>query len=77
MGAECHPQRMIPDVENMTEEEKLLTMRNLWEDMRGDISAASETPEIIDLLDRRSARIQSGEAELLEWDKVMGSIGRS
>ena len=52
-------------------------MRNLWEDMRGDISATSETPEIIDLLDRRSARIQSGEAELLEWDKVKGSIGRS
>ena len=77
MGAECHPKRMIPDVKSMTKEEKLLTMRNLWEDMRGDISAASETPEIIDLLDRRSARIQSGEAELLEWDKVKGSIGRS
>ena len=77
MGAECHPQRMIPDVENMTEEEKFLTMRDLWEDMRGDISSTSETPEIIDLLDRRSARIQSGEAELLEWDKVKKSIGRS
>ena len=68
---------MIPDVKSMTKEEKLLTMRNLWEDMRGEISAASETPEIIDLLDRRSARIESGEAELLEWDKVKGSIGRS
>ena len=68
---------MIPDVKSMTKEEKLLTMRNLWEDMRGDISSTSETPEIIDLLDRRSARIQSGEAELLEWDKVKGSIGRS
>ena len=52
-------------------------MRNLWEEMRSDMSTASETPEIIDLLDQRSARIESGEAELLEWDKVKGSIGRS
>lgn len=68
---------MIPDVKSMTKEEKLLTMRNLWEEMRSDMSTASETPEIIDLLDQRSARIESGEAELLEWDKVKGSIGRS
>ncbi|WPJ94223.1 addiction module protein [Coraliomargarita algicola] len=60
----------------MTKEEKLLTVRNLWEDMRSDISTSSESPEIIDLLDQRSARIESGEAELLEWDKVKGSIGR-
>ncbi|MGZ0656506.1 addiction module protein [Coraliomargarita sp. W4R53] len=60
----------------MTKEEKLLTMRNLWEDMRGDISAASETPEMIDLLDQRSARIESGEAVLLDWNQVKGSIGR-
>lgn len=77
MGVECHPSRMIPDVKSMTKEEKLLTMRNLWEEMRSDMSTASETPEIIDLLDQRSARIESGEAELLEWDKVKGSIGRS
>jgi len=68
---------MIPDVKSMTKEEKLLTMKNLWEDMRSDISTAPETPEIIDLLDQRSTRIESGEAELLEWDKIKGSIGRS
>jgi hypothetical protein len=68
---------MIPDVKSMTKEEKLLTMRNLWEDMRSDISTAQETPEIIELLDQRSARIESGEAELLDWNKVKGSIGRS
>jgi len=67
---------MIPDVKAMTKEEKLLTMRNLWEDMRSDISSAPETPEIIDLLDQRIARIATGEAELLEWDQVKGSIGR-
>jgi len=61
----------------MTKEEKLLTMRNLWEDMRESISHASETSEIIELLDQRSARVESGEAELLDWDEVKGSIGRS
>lgn len=68
---------MVPDVKSMTKEEKLLTMKSLWEDMRSNISTSPETPEIIDLLDQRSARIESGEAELLEWDKVKGSIGRS
>jgi hypothetical protein len=68
---------MLPDVKNMTKEEKLLTMRNLWEDMRESVSNAPETPEITELLDDRVARAESGEAELLDWDKVKGSIGRS
>jgi len=61
----------------MTKEEKLLTMRNLWEDMRESVSDAPETPEITELLDDRVARVESGEAELLDWDTVKGSIGRS
>ena len=67
---------MLPDVKNMTKEEKFLTMRNLWEDMRRSVSHSPESPEIIELLDQRAARVQSGEAELLDWDKVKGSIGR-
>lgn len=67
---------MLPDVKNMTKEEKFLTMRNLWEDVRGSVSNSPESPEIIELLDQRAARVQSGEAELLDWDKVKGSIGR-
>jgi len=68
---------MLPDLKRMTKEEKLLTMRNLWEDMRESISRAPETSEIIELLDQRASRVESGEAELLDWDKVKGSIGRS
>jgi hypothetical protein len=68
---------MLPDVKNMTKEEKLLTMRNLWEDMRESISNAPETPEITELLNERIARVETGEAELLDWNKVKGSIGRS
>ena len=67
---------MLPDVKNMTKEEKFLTMRNLWEDMRNSVSNSPESSEIVELLDHRTARVQSGEAELLDWDKVKGSIGR-
>ncbi|MFP4068853.1 MAG: addiction module protein [Opitutales bacterium] len=68
---------MLPDVKDMTNEEKLLTMRNLWEDMRESINNAPETSEITELLDQRAARVESGEAELLDWDRVKGRIGRS
>lgn len=67
---------MLPDVKSMTKEEKFITMNNLWEDMRQEIGNSAETPEIIDLLDQRAAHVESGEAELLDWDKVKRSIGR-
>ncbi|MCC5789665.1 MAG: addiction module protein [Opitutales bacterium] len=67
---------MLPDLANMTKEKKFLTMRNLWEDMQKEIGGTTETPEVKNLLDRRAARVESGEAEILEWDKVKGSIGR-
>ena len=67
---------MIPDLKSMTLEEKLLTMRNLWDDMRKNIENSAESKDICTLLDNRVTRIESGEAELLDWDKVKGSIGR-
>ncbi|MFP4260878.1 MAG: addiction module protein [Opitutales bacterium] len=60
----------------MTKEEKFLTMMDLWEDLRGSVSPSPESSEIIELLDQRAGRVESGEAELLDWDKVKGSIGR-
>jgi hypothetical protein len=45
--------------------------------MRESISNAPETPEITELLNERIARVETGEAELLDWNKVKGSIGRS
>ena len=67
---------MIPDLKEMTLEEKLLTMRNLWSDMRQNLENSDESEEIFALLNNRVARIESGEAKLLDWDKVKGSIGR-
>ena len=67
---------MIPDIKAMTTEEKLLTMRNLWEDMREILDDSIESKEICSLLDERVARVETGKAELLDWDQVKGSIGR-
>lgn len=60
----------------MTTEEKLLTMKSLWDDMRQNFENSAESKEICALLDKRVARVESGEAELLDWEKVKGSIGR-
>ena len=67
---------MIPNIKAMTLEEKLLTMKNLWSDMHQNFENSSESEEVFDLLDNRVARIKSGEAKLLDWDKVKASIGR-
>ena len=67
---------MLPDIANMTKEEKFLTMRNLWDNLRTEIGDTPETPEITELLEKRAARVKSGQAELLDWDAVKGSIGR-
>jgi hypothetical protein len=67
---------VIPDLKLMTSEEKLLTMRNLWEDMRQDLENSAETPEVCTLLEERMVRVESGEVEILDWERVKGSIGR-
>jgi len=61
---------MIPNIKAMTLEEKLLTMKNLWSDMHQSFENSSESEEVFALLDNRIARIKSGEARLLDWDKV-------
>lgn len=68
---------MLPDLKTMTIEEKLLTMKNLWDDMRQTFENAGESEEVCALLDERTARVESGEAELLDWDRVKGGIGRA
>ncbi|MGJ8638246.1 MAG: addiction module protein [Opitutaceae bacterium] len=66
---------MLPDIKTLTTEEKLLTMKNLWDDMRQGFENSSESAEICDLLDKRAKRIDSGEAELLDWDNAKSIFG--
>ena len=68
---------MIPDVKGMSLEDKMLTMNALWNDLRETFESSGETDQIKSLLDQRVSRLDSGEAELLDWDDVKGSIGRN
>ena len=54
----------------------MLTMSALWLELRETVEASVETPEICRILDNRVARVESGEAELLDWDEVKGRLGR-
>ena len=51
-------------------------MEAIWEDLRDRFERSDVPQEHKDLLDLRRARIASGEAQLLAWDEVKGSIGR-
>lgn len=51
-------------------------MEAIWEDLRDRFELSEVPKEHQDLLDLRRARVKSGEAQLLAWDEVKGSIGR-
>jgi len=56
-------------------EEKILIMAAISEVMRDHNEEAPISQEVIDLLKERQARINSGEARLLNWDQVKFAIG--
>jgi hypothetical protein len=65
----------VADIKSLPIEEKFLIMETLWEEMR-DLYEQSEIPQAHkDLLDLRRARVESGEAKLVDWDSVKSSIG--
>ena len=57
--------------------EKLQIMEAIWKDFREQAENAEIPQEQKDLLDARRARIASGEARILDWDRVKYSIGRA
>ena len=58
-------------------EQKIQIMEALWDDMRERFEQ-SEVPESTKrLLDSRRERVRSGQAQILDWDTVKGTIGRA
>ena len=57
-------------------DEKVRIMAAIWEDMRDHFEETPISHEVIDLLKERKARIDRGEVQLLDWDKVKFAIGR-
>jgi uncharacterized FAD-dependent dehydrogenase len=64
------------EIRTLPTDEKVRIMAAIWEDMRDHYEDAPISHEVIDLLKERQARVNSGEAQLLDWDKVKFAIGR-
>jgi len=64
------------DVKALPIEQKLQIMEAIWEDFRERFDRLEVSEPQKELLDRRRARVQNGEARLLNWDSVKGTIGR-
>jgi predicted small metal-binding protein len=64
------------EIRTLPIEEKVRIMAAIWEDMRDHHEEAPISEDVIDLLKERQARVNRGEAQLLDWDKVKFAIGR-
>jgi hypothetical protein len=64
------------EIRTLPTDEKVRIMAAIWEDMRDNYEDTPISQEVIDLLKTRQARVDRGEAQLLDWDKVKFAIGR-
>ncbi len=64
------------DIKLLPADEKIRIMAVIWEDMREHYEEAPISQEVIDLLRERQARVERGEAKLLDWDQVKSVLGR-
>jgi len=64
------------EIRTLPIEEKVRIMEAIWEDMRGRYEEAPISHEVLDLLKERQARVERGEARLLDWDRLKFAVGR-
>ena len=64
------------EIKTLPTDEKVRIMEALREDIRDHYEKAPISQEVMDLLKERQARVERGEAWLLDWDKVKAAIGR-
>jgi putative addiction module component (TIGR02574 family) len=64
------------EVKALPIEQKIQIMEAIWEDLRERFDSLEISDQLKELLDRRRARVEKGEARLLDWDSVKGTIGR-
>ena len=64
------------EIKDLPTGQKVQIMEVIWEDFRERFEGREIPQQYKDLLDQRRARVDSGEAELLEWDTVKSTIGR-
>ena len=64
------------DVKALPVDRKMQIMEAIWEDFRERFDRMEISEAQKQLLDRRRARVREGQAKLLDWDAVKGTIGR-
>lgn len=64
------------EIRTLPVDQKIRIMETIWEEMRDRYEEAAISQELIDLLKERQARVERGEARLLDWDQVKFAIGR-
>ena len=67
----------VDEVKTLPIAEKIQIMEALWEDFRDRFEQMDLPQAQKDLLDRRRARVAEGASELLDWDAVKSTLGRS
>lgn len=67
----------VEDIAKLSLREKLQVMEAIWEDLRGHVDTMEVPEEHRRILNERRARIESGEAKLLDWDQVKHSLGQA
>jgi putative addiction module component (TIGR02574 family) len=69
---------MITDeIKRLPIEQKIQIMEALWDDLRERFERAEIPASVRRLLDERRERVHSGQAQLLNWDSIKGTIGRA
>jgi hypothetical protein len=63
------------EIKKLPVEEKMRIMQVIWEDMREHYQEAAVSEQLVDFLKERQARVEGGQARLLDWDAVKFRIG--
>ncbi len=64
------------DTKQLPIDQKFQIMESIWEDLYERIEGMEIPQSVKDILDQRRARVESGDALLLDWDAVKSTIGR-
>ncbi|MBI4659858.1 MAG: addiction module protein [Verrucomicrobia bacterium] len=63
------------EIKRLPVEQKIQIMEALWDDLRERFERAEIPASVKRLLDERRDRVRSGQAQLLDWDSIKGTLG--
>jgi putative addiction module component (TIGR02574 family) len=66
----------IAELRNLPLREKFQILEVIWDDLSAHMEEMAVSPAVRELLDKRLERIESGSAEVHDWDSVKFSLGR-